>query len=144
MWQQAKPAAIVILAALLLWSLSHFRPRSVAASRDYPPGWDALADCSETTSFDSKKGLSLRYDSSAKLVDRTDGKAQVERGRWSLVDEEKHLYRVDVEGVVGNYWLLSPPDADGCMLAFGDVAAADLRHSWFSVHLEGDLPDRQP
>jgi hypothetical protein len=46
--------------------------RSKSATWKGPPGWEELIFCSELTSIDSKKSLSLNEDFSAKLVDRTD------------------------------------------------------------------------
>ena len=79
---------------------------------------------------------------SARVVDTSVKPAVVTRGEWSLVDADKRLYRIDVEGSTGNYFVVSPPDAEGCLLAMGGVSYADLRRSWFSVHFdERDLVD---
>lgn len=136
-------AALVLFGIGLHWAFSHREGAlSASASERSPPGWADLAPCSETTSFDGKKTLLLSMNLSARVTDRSVKPILVTRGEWSLVDADKHVYRIDVEGSIGNYSLVAPPDAEGCMLAMGIVSYADLRHSWFSVHLdEGDLVD---
>ncbi len=141
-----RPSILLVLLPLGLavaWLSSHFQQTpAVSAPKRSAPGWGTLIACSEATSFDSKRSLSLLSDGRARLTDRSAEKIQVVRGEWSVVDDDRHLYRIDVEGSVGNYFVVSPPDAEGCLLSFGSVDHADLRRSWFSIQIdENDLRD---
>jgi hypothetical protein len=95
------------------------------------------------TSIDSKKSLTLTDDYSAELTDGTNsGDAKTSKGHWSLLNAERHMYKIDVPGAVGTYAVVSPPDAEGCMLAAGGLNCVDLRRSWFSVRVDpADLVD---
>lgn len=98
-----------------------------------PPGWDDLVPCFSLTSFDSKKELTLNSDFTVKLLDRSGSGSPVwHDGRWALLDAEQHAYSVDVEGGSGAYFVVSPPDSEGCLFAAGNISHVDLRRSWFS------------
>jgi hypothetical protein len=116
-----------------------------SAPPDGPPGWEELILCSELTSIDSKKSLSLSEDFSAELTESIDGGgSKSSKGHWSLLDAEKHLYQIDIADAVGNYIVVSPPDAEGCILAQGGLNNADLRDSWFSVRIDPADYEGQP
>jgi hypothetical protein len=144
---------LAIAALATCWaSASHLPPvghvfpfsetERISASRR-SPGWDDLILCSELTSIDSKKSLSLKSDFSAEVTDSSDaGGSKSSKGHWSLLNAEKHLYRIDTPGAIGNYVVVSPPDAEGCLLAEGGINYVDLRRSWFSVQIDpADLRD---
>jgi hypothetical protein len=135
----------LLLIGLLLAVYSHFQRPSASARPEGPPGWDDLILCSELTSIDSKKSLSLNSDFSAELTDSsaTSG-SKSSKGHWSLLNAEKHVYRIDTPGAQGNYIVVSPPDAEGCILAHGGITNVDLLHSWFSVQIEPADPQNPP
>jgi hypothetical protein len=112
----------------LAGAYTHFEVKKIA-----PAGWDELLGCSETVSFDGKKHLSLDEDSNAEISDDSTAARPVIRGRWLLIDPEKHVYRLDVsDGAAGEFIVVSPDDAEGCLLASGPLNAVDIRRSWFS------------
>ncbi len=117
--------------------------RSEAATAKSPPGWDELSPCSELTSIDSTKSLSLNRDFSTRLVDRSSsGKPERTVGTWSLINAERHVYRIDMPETVGVYVVVSPADAEGCIFAAGgDIGHVNLSLSWFSVN-PADYLDR--
>ena len=96
------------------------------------PGFEELVPCAFLTSIDSKKSLYLSGHHEARLSVTTDNGITWATGTWTLVDDDAHLYKVSLEGVDTTYTLVSAPEGEGCMLAAGDLAAADLTKSWFS------------
>ena len=50
-----------------------------------------------------------------------------------------------LNGVTTDYILISPENAEGCMLIKGSLDSANLRESWFSVEIDStndkDRPD---
>ncbi len=110
-----------------------------------PPGWDDLVLCSELTSIDSKKTLSLNEDFSARLKDSSGtGDPVWSDGRWALLNAGQRAYSIDIPGAAGNYIVVSPPDSEGCVFAAGSLNHVDLRRSWFSMPIEPPEPDRDP
>lgn len=106
-----------------------------------PPGWDDLVLCFELTSIDSNKSLSLNEDFTARLKDSSgSGDPIWSDGHWSLVNADRHVYKVDLPGASGVYTVVSPPDSEGCLLAAGPLDRVDLRRSWFSVAPEPPDP----
>jgi hypothetical protein len=105
------------------------------------PGWEELARCSDTASIDGTKELELREDQDAilKLKRADDVADQTIKGRWSF-DESSKRYSVTVDGVTTTYSIVSPSSAPICMLIAGDITAAALRVSWFSLPFEDDDP----
>lgn len=137
------PTILAGLAVLAGYSYSE-RP-SAAAHSENPSGWDELTLCSELTSIDSKKSLSLSSDLKAKLTEQSDrGRPKITEGRWTLLDAERHTYQIDIVGASGVYSVVSPPDAEGCILALGGADYTDLRRSWFSVHSDAAEPQDPP
>jgi hypothetical protein len=129
----------VLVICALLAAYSYLQRPSASARPEWAPGWDELILCSELTSIDSKKSLSLNSDFSAELTDSSDTSgSKSSKGHWSLLNAEKHIYRIDTPGAQGNYVVVSPPDAEGCILAYGGINNVDLRHSWFSVLISPD------
>jgi hypothetical protein len=130
-----------ILLCVVLAAYSRFHTSEAAAPK--APGWEELVLCSILTSIDSKKSLTLSDDYSAELTDDTkSGDAKTSKGHWSLLNAERHMYKIDVAGAAGTYAVVSPPDAEGCMLAAGGLNYVDLRRSWFSVRVDpADLVD---
>jgi hypothetical protein len=132
----------LIFICLVLAAYYQFQRPAASSRPEGPPGWEELILCSELTSIDSKKSLSLNSDLSAELIEPSDGGPKTSKGHWSLLDAEKHLYQIDIADAVSNYIVVSPPDAEGCILARGGLNYADLRHSWFSVRIDpADLHD---
>jgi hypothetical protein len=43
---------------------------------------------------------------------------------------------VTLKGVTTDYILISPENAEGCMLIKGSPDSANLRESWFSVEID--------
>jgi hypothetical protein len=128
---------IAVVSAISRWQTPH-TTRKVAAKG--PPGWEDLLLCSLLTSIDSTKALTLDEDMSAELTDNNGGsETKVSKGQWSVVNAERHMYRIDTRGAEGTYTVVSPPDAEGCVLAAGASNYVDLRRSWFSV--KTDYPD---
>jgi hypothetical protein len=124
----------LLLIFLALAAYSGFQRPSPSAR---PEGWKDLILCSVLTSIDSKKSLLLHSNLSAKLTERGDaGKPKLSQGHWSLVDTENHTYEIDTPGAEGTYDVVSPPDAEGCILAYGGINHTDLRRSWFSLQID--------
>ncbi len=102
-----------------------------------PPGWEDLILCSDLTSIDSKKTLSLHKNFSARLKDGSGiGDPVWSEGRWALLNAEQHAYSIEIPGAAGHYIVVSPPDSDGCVLAAGTLNQVDLGKSWFSMPIE--------
>ena len=97
------------------------------------PGYEDLIPCATLTSFDSTKTLYLSSRHQAKFSDKSGSGMRFETGTWDLVDDDNHIYRIDVDGVVANFTLISAPEGEGCMLAAGTLEASDMRKSWFSA-----------
>jgi hypothetical protein len=102
------------------------------------PGWDDLISCSDSTSLDGTRRLSVSENSHATLYeargpsDRRKGHETISReGTWSF-DEISKRYLVVLNGETTAYLLVSPESGGMCMLIAGEVQSADLRQSWFS------------
>lgn len=145
-YRQIVGAVFTILGAWLVYYFI-FRPEPniTPAPSSSPVGWDDLSLCSELTSIDSKKTLSLREDFSASLKDNTgSGESVLSNGRWALIDAERHMYKIDIAGAGGIYVLVSPPDSDGCLLAAGPLNRVNLWRSWFSETPESSDQESEP
>jgi hypothetical protein len=101
-------------------------------------GWDDLVSCSDSTSLDGTRRLSVSENSHATLYeahgpsDRRKGHETISReGTWSF-DEISKRYLVVLNGETTTYLLVSPESGGMCMLIAGEVQSADLRQSWFS------------
>jgi hypothetical protein len=131
---------VAVAGAFSRWQTPHTARKVVAKA---PPGWEDLLLCSLLTSIDSKKALTLSEDMNAELTDNdANSETKVSKGQWSLVNAERHMYRIDTPGAEGTYAVVSPPDAEGCILAAGASNYVDLRRSWFSVRMDPtDLQD---
>ena len=98
------------------------------------PGWDELNDCTDVSSIDDKKSLTLSRDGTARLGDSSGQDHMVwHDGNWSLDDASIHTYTVNVIGAEGTYTPVSPINGQGCILAWGSDSEANLRLSWYSV-----------
>jgi hypothetical protein len=121
------------MAALLSWIL--FIKEKTPATL-YPAGWDDLIACSELVSIDGSKRLSLSENHVLKVYDKA-GTKKAESGTWSYREQSKQ-YSIVLADQSWNYVLVSPNGSDTCILASGNVEAADLRASWFSITAEYD------
>lgn len=143
-WNRAVVSALACLIALCLIAAQPLCQVKAEPSSKLKsvPGWEDISDCSEFTSIDSKKSLSLSPDGSASLVDTDEaGKTKSYGGSWSLIDPAQRGYLVNVPGMISRYILVSPPDGS-CLMVSGSVERADLRLSWFSVRVgPEDAPD---
>ena len=98
-------------------------------------GWDELGSCSDSISLDGTKELLLEADGSARILNNSpvkEGEDAGDRGAdgdWRLTPSWKH-YAVTIGAQTTSYLLVSPSE-NICILIAGDVAAADLRASWF-------------
>jgi hypothetical protein len=119
--------------AALLWIL--FIKEKTPAMLS-PAGWDHLIPCSELISMDGAKRLSLSENHVLKVYDKT-GTTRTETGTWSYREESKQ-YSIVLSDQNWIYVLVSPNGSDTCMLASGNVEAANLRASWFSITTEYD------
>jgi hypothetical protein len=119
--------------AFVYWVFLH-RPEIVPTAL----GWDGLISCSDSTSLDGTRRLSVSENSHAILYeahrpsDRRRGNETISKeGTWSF-DEISKRYLVVLNGETTTYLLVSPESGGMCMLIAGDVQSADLRQSWFS------------
>lgn len=96
------------------------------------PGWDDLVLCADTTSIDGTKELELREDQHAVLRLKKDEGDQTIEGQWSFNELTKR-YSVSVDGTTTTYSIVSLSSVPSCMLIAGDISAADLHASWFSL-----------
>ena len=108
------------------------KPIAAKQKRDMP-GFQDLVPCAFLTSIDSKKSLYLSGDHVARASETSGGATNWAAGTWDLVDDDRHLYKITIEGNGTIYALVTAPEGEGCMLAAGSVAAADLSKSWFSA-----------
>jgi hypothetical protein len=125
------------IAAVVLYFLlfrSEHRPKVPAP--EPVAGWDELGSCSQTISLDGTKELFLDPQGQARIFDNAplmkEGEPPLDRGGdgyWRLGPSGKQ-YAVTIAGETKNYFLVSPSE-NICVLIAGDVAAADLRASWF-------------
>jgi hypothetical protein len=135
--------AALVLASIVYWNLVHHDAGPPVPVRVVVPGWDDLASCSFLISLDGAKHLTLFENHRAQLseVERLkngDPKNQNE-DRWSF-DENSKLYSLTLNKETTVYALVSPVEADGCMLINGNLEAANLRRSWFSTHSDDYEP----
>jgi hypothetical protein len=121
------------ITVLLLWIL--FTKEKTPATLS-PAGWDDLITCSELVSIDGAKRLSLSEDHVLKVYDKT-GTKKAESGTWSYREQSKQ-YSIVLADQSWDYVLVSPNGSDTCILASGNVEAANLRASWFSINTEYD------
>jgi len=101
-------------------------------------GWDDLISCSDSTSLDGTRRLSVSGNSNATLYEargpsdrRRDNEAISKEGTWSF-DEISKRYLVVLNGETTTYLLVIPEGGGMCMLIAGDIQSADLRQSYFS------------
>jgi hypothetical protein len=131
--------------AFVYWMFLHRPERPPSA-----PGWDDLISCSEATSLDGTRRLSVSENSHAILYeahgpsDRGERSETISReGTWSF-DETSKRYVVVLSGETTTYLLVSPGNGGMCMLIAGEMQSADLRQSWFSSPAdENHEPDDQ-
>ena len=119
--------------AFVYWTFVH-RPEMVPTAL----GWDDLISCSDSTSLDGTRRLSVSGNSNATLYeargpsDRSrDNEAISKEGTWSF-DEISKRYLVVLNGETTTYLLVIPEGGGMCMLIAGDIQSADLRQSYFS------------
>jgi hypothetical protein len=119
--------------AFVYWVFVH-RPEIVPTAL----GWGDLISCSDSTSLDGTRRLSVSENSHAILYeahgpsDRRRGNETISKeGTWSF-DEISKRYLLVLNGETTTYLLVSPEGGGMCMLIAGDVQSADLRQSWFS------------
>jgi hypothetical protein len=102
------------------------------------PGWDDLLYCADVASLDGTKRVTFSENHSLYFHD--DNSADDRRNdTWSF-DEKLKRYTVTLKGQDTIYSLISPKDANTCMLIKGDIEAADLRGSWFASFPDNDDP----
>jgi hypothetical protein len=118
---------------------------SGVTSKTVVPGWDDLILCSELSSLDSLKELSLSEDHQAQFYDKSaaDPKRSKVTGSWSF-DQASKRYSVKLNGAATDYILVSPENAEGCMLIKGSLDSANLRESWFSVEIDQTNGEDRP
>jgi hypothetical protein len=51
---------------------------------------------------------------------------------------------VTLNGATADYILVSPENAEGCMLIKGSPDSANLRESWFSVEIDSTNDEDRP
>ena len=122
-------AIVCLFVGLLYIALAPF----AAKQRTMAPGFEELVPCAFLTSLDSKSSLYLSGHRDARISKTTDAGTTWASGTWTLLADDSHLYRIDIDGVSTTYTLISAPEGEGCMLVPGDVGSADLRKSWFSA-----------
>jgi hypothetical protein len=139
-----KICLVIALAGLIL----DFRPNDTSETQAsesddvVASGWNRLGQCARNTSFDGTKLLRLYEDHKAVIFDRDrwandSGASNGERikGSWTF-DEQSNLYRIMFGDMSNSYRLLTQDDVKTCMLVKGELAAANLKESWFSIDLE--------
>jgi hypothetical protein len=104
------------------------------SSRPAVAGWDEIDECGSLTSWDGTKTLDFernhRASVSEKPSDEADKSERKVDGIWSF-DAEKDRYIVAFKDSRVDYELVKPEDSSVCILAPGDISAANLRESWF-------------
>jgi hypothetical protein len=131
--------------ALIYWAFVH-RPEIVPTAL----GWDDLISCSDSTSLDGTRRLSVSENNNAILYEargpsdrRRDNETISKEGTWSF-DEISKKYLIVLNGETTTYLLVIPEGGGMCMLIAGDVQSADLRQSYFSSPAdENHEPDDQ-
>ncbi len=104
-----------------------------AKQRKDMPGFEDLVPCAFLTSIDSTKSLYLSGDHVARTSDKSGGATNWASGTWDLLNDDRHLYKITIDGEATTYTLVSAPEGEGCMLVAGSTTAADLSKSWFSA-----------
>jgi hypothetical protein len=123
-----------------------FRSRPPIETTVLPPGWSELGQCTDTTSLDGRKSLSLSDNQVAELTERHDGerpKNSVTQGKWAF-DERSKSYTVNFNDEATTYFLLSKDNLATCVLVKGTIDAAQLNESWFSTIDDGSSDDAPP
>ena len=132
-------AFVVIAAASYFWNIYNSPKKTNIA----PAGWDTLSECEPFSFFDDTKSLEFSIDHKVIFIENKNEatKAPENRtdGRWSF-DQHKGRYVVTVGGSSFDYALVRPENSSVCILASGDVNAADLQKSWFG-QIEIDAPE---
>jgi len=95
------------------------------------PGWEELASCTNLVSFNGKVYLTLFEDHAVTLNKEKSSSDQMV-GKWSF-DETSQQYALTLQSHTDAYKLVSPEGTSTCMLIKGDLDAADLKSSWYSL-----------
>jgi hypothetical protein len=126
-----------------IWAVAHRTAGTIPAP---VPGWDDLIPCSYVASFDGAEELMLYENHFVRLNDGTNPSDGAERdqhnyidGKWSF-DEGLKRYAITLNDVTTVYSVVQPENSHTCLLIKGDLNAANLRESWFSLDLE-DIDD---
>jgi hypothetical protein len=146
-WPLWVPIAIACTIVLGIYWMFFSSPASkvVATTTPFVAGWEELGSCMSVASLDGMKQLSLHLSGAATLKDDSpekDGEARKDRsltGYWRLNEGSKR-YTVTFKEESTSYLLVTSDHAPVCMLVKGDIAAADLRESWFSSTAVEDDP----
>jgi hypothetical protein len=119
--------------AIFLYALFNltFRHREILPAA---AGWESLSQCSDTSSFDGKRHLSLDENHFARIEDPDQ---HVADGSWSF-DKVSGRYTITMDGEPVTYLVVAPGDRFYCMLIRGDLVTADLPRSWFYSHVDLD------
>ena len=100
-------------------------------------GWDGPGDCTDLTSFDDKKSLTLLSDGKVRLGDSSNKDETVwYDGEWALISPENHTYSVKIAQLDATYKRVSSQGGDRCILVFGSEENANLPLSWFSTPID--------
>ena len=122
---------LIVLALIGFWFYYSYSDNSKPVS-----GWETLSGCSEFVSLDNSKELSLFDDNRVRLNDKDGAKDRYVWGSWSY-DQDTKRYSIDVNEGNAQYLMVSIPSAAStCILAAGELNAADLSNSWFSTQLD--------
>ncbi len=127
---------VLALAAAAVLGVYHLLSAENARRLSQPAvaGWEDLDECGSLKSFDGTKTLDFERSHKASFTEKSANDAdKPERkvdGTWSF-DAEKGRYTVSVGDSSADYELVKPEDSSVCILAPGDVGAANLRESWF-------------
>jgi hypothetical protein len=126
--------------ALIYWAFFRESPEK-RASVPSVPGWDELGSCSDTVSLDMQRALELSEDGGATLTDLTAPKndriEHAVHGEWRF-DAASKKYSVTLDAQIVIYSLVSRESIATCILVKGDLGAADLTASWFSIQEDND------
>jgi hypothetical protein len=145
---------IVLCAGLGVAAYAAFRSGSpsveseVTAKRVSVPGWDQLDTCSPMQSLDDTKELTFLEDHTVNILER-EAKTLRElgpstaAGTWAF-DESAERYFVTLSQQRKSYILVHPEDSGVCILASGEIAAANIGESWFSRIAEDADDDHDP
>jgi hypothetical protein len=110
--------------------------RSRGTRRLEAPKSDPLALNYEMVSLEGTERLTLWFGGRAELRKLLEtgnyGPGQHLLGTWRL-DEMSGRYRIELGSQAASYALAKPRDSRTCILVAGDLSAADLTTSWFSV-----------